>query len=153
MAKTGTLNQSIALSGFLDAAPGHELVFALVTNGAPGQHRAVRKAHEELVAVLYDYATEKAKADQAAGARTKHAPTRAAAAVPAAAAAAAPPAPAGADEDDDERADEVDETDAETEPQTGGDTVDDADDETPAPRATPAATPAPDAAPASRPAP
>jgi len=147
-AKTGTLNQSIALSGFLDAAPGHDLVFALVTNGAPGQHYAVRKAHEKVVAVLYDYATEKARADQAAAARAARAEAASAApdpTLPSAArptppttdvAPAVPESPAEADEtDDDEHADaaDADESELETEPE-----VDEA-----VPPAAPVSTPAP----------
>jgi D-alanyl-D-alanine carboxypeptidase/D-alanyl-D-alanine-endopeptidase (penicillin-binding protein 4) len=55
-AKTGTLAGAIALSGFLDVAPGHELVFSLVTNGnPPGSHKLVRAAHEKLVTILADY--------------------------------------------------------------------------------------------------
>jgi serine-type D-Ala-D-Ala carboxypeptidase/endopeptidase (penicillin-binding protein 4) len=132
LAKTGTLNQSIALSGFLDAAPGHTLVFALVTNGAPGQHYAVRKAHEKVVAVLYDYATEKARADEATATRVAHASAPVAAPD---AGAVTPPAetptapPAEADDDDDEHADQVEESELESEPETD------------LPAATPAATP------------
>jgi D-alanyl-D-alanine carboxypeptidase/D-alanyl-D-alanine-endopeptidase (penicillin-binding protein 4) len=63
-AKTGTLNGAIALSGFLDTAPGHTLAFALVTNGnPPGSHKLVRAAHEKLVSILADYATAAAAAD------------------------------------------------------------------------------------------
>jgi hypothetical protein len=63
-AKTGTLNGAIALSGFLDAAPGHTLAFALVTNGNPsGSHKQVRAAHEQLISILADYAQASAAAD------------------------------------------------------------------------------------------
>jgi len=63
-AKTGTLNGAIALSGFLDVAPGHTLAFALVTNGNPsGSHKQVRAAHERLVTILADYATSLAASD------------------------------------------------------------------------------------------
>jgi D-alanyl-D-alanine carboxypeptidase/D-alanyl-D-alanine-endopeptidase (penicillin-binding protein 4) len=63
-AKTGTLNGAIALSGFLDVAPGHTLAFSLVTNGNPaGSHKQVRAAHEKLVSILADYAAAAAAAD------------------------------------------------------------------------------------------
>jgi D-alanyl-D-alanine carboxypeptidase/D-alanyl-D-alanine-endopeptidase (penicillin-binding protein 4) len=63
-AKTGTLAGAIALSGFLDVAPGHELVFSLVTNGnPPGSHKQIRAAHEKLVSILADYAEAVAAKD------------------------------------------------------------------------------------------
>ena len=65
-AKTGTLSGAIALSGFLDVAPGHELVFSLVTNGnPPGSHKLVRAAHEKLVSILAEYAQAVAAKDPA----------------------------------------------------------------------------------------
>jgi D-alanyl-D-alanine carboxypeptidase/D-alanyl-D-alanine-endopeptidase (penicillin-binding protein 4) len=91
-AKTGTLSSVIALSGFLEAAPGQHLAFALITNGnRNGDHRAIRAAHEQVVAALYDYAAALAKSAPAA-----------------AAPAAAPivPSPAGAATDDDTETDD-----------------------------------------------
>jgi D-alanyl-D-alanine carboxypeptidase/D-alanyl-D-alanine-endopeptidase (penicillin-binding protein 4) len=70
-AKTGTLNGAIALSGFLDAAPGHTLAFALVTNGNPsGSHKQVRAAHEKLVSILAEYAKDIAASDPKAATPT-----------------------------------------------------------------------------------
>lgn len=62
-AKTGTLSNVIALSGFLEAAPGQHLAFALITNGnRRGDHRAIRVARRnQVVGLLYDYAAAVAK--------------------------------------------------------------------------------------------
>jgi D-alanyl-D-alanine carboxypeptidase/D-alanyl-D-alanine-endopeptidase (penicillin-binding protein 4) len=61
--KTGTLSTVIALSGVLDVDPARPLVFALVTNGdQPLAQAYVRKAHEQVVALLCSYLTKTAKA-------------------------------------------------------------------------------------------
>ena len=92
-AKTGTLSNVIALSGFLEAAPGQHLAFALITNGnRRGDHRAIRVAHDQVVGLLYDYAAAVAKT----------APTSA----PSEAAPIAPVAAPGDDPGDDEADDE-----------------------------------------------
>jgi hypothetical protein len=91
--KTGTLNGAIALSGFLDAAPGHTLAFSLVTNGnPPGSHKLVRAAHERIVTILADYEKAIAASDPKPAAPPAITPT------PAAPTAA--PIPAGDDDSD-----------------------------------------------------
>ncbi|MCE9580036.1 MAG: D-alanyl-D-alanine carboxypeptidase/D-alanyl-D-alanine-endopeptidase [Deltaproteobacteria bacterium] len=97
-AKTGTLSNVIALSGFLEAAPGQHLAFALITNGnRKGDHHAIRVAHEQVVGLLYDYATAIAKT--APETAPVAAPTTVAAPAPVAA-----PTEATDDEADDEAA-------------------------------------------------
>ncbi len=54
--KTGTLNNSIALSGFVSGDGGDSLCFAIVTNG--NRHAArgrVRQEHEQMVAAMKRY--------------------------------------------------------------------------------------------------
>jgi D-alanyl-D-alanine carboxypeptidase/D-alanyl-D-alanine-endopeptidase (penicillin-binding protein 4) len=54
--KTGTLSTAIALSGVLDIDPQRPLAFSLVTNGtAPLSKHYVRRAHEQVVALLCRY--------------------------------------------------------------------------------------------------
>jgi D-alanyl-D-alanine carboxypeptidase len=54
--KTGTLSNAIALSGILDFDPQRPLAFSLVTNGdAPLSKGYVRRAHEQVVALLCHY--------------------------------------------------------------------------------------------------
>ena len=61
--KTGTLSTVIALSGVLDVDPARPLAFALVTNGdTPLSKAYVRKAHEQLVALLCKYLVKTTKA-------------------------------------------------------------------------------------------
>jgi D-alanyl-D-alanine carboxypeptidase/D-alanyl-D-alanine-endopeptidase (penicillin-binding protein 4) len=60
--KTGTLSTVIALSGVLEVDPSRPLVFSIVTNGdRPLSKTYVRKAHEQLVALISKYATKNAK--------------------------------------------------------------------------------------------
>ncbi len=55
-AKTGTLTQVIALSGFVTAGDGHTLAFALVTNGHNHRRRnVVRSEHQRLVEAMMRY--------------------------------------------------------------------------------------------------
>ena len=55
-AKTGTLSTVIALSGVLEVDPQRPLAFSLVTNGdTPLSPRYVRRAHEQVVALLCHY--------------------------------------------------------------------------------------------------
>ncbi|HEY1812208.1 MAG TPA: D-alanyl-D-alanine carboxypeptidase/D-alanyl-D-alanine-endopeptidase [Kofleriaceae bacterium] len=62
-AKTGTLATVIALSGVLDTDPQRPLAFSIVTNGdRPLSKAYVRKAHEQIVALLASYAAHTAKA-------------------------------------------------------------------------------------------
>jgi len=61
-AKTGTLSTAIALSGVLDADPDRPLAFSIVTNGdRPLRKDRVRKAHDQIVAALYNYIVKTAK--------------------------------------------------------------------------------------------
>jgi D-alanyl-D-alanine carboxypeptidase/D-alanyl-D-alanine-endopeptidase (penicillin-binding protein 4) len=61
--KTGTLSTVIALSGVLEVDPARPLVFSIVTNGdRPLSKGYVRKAHEQLVALIGKYAVKTAKA-------------------------------------------------------------------------------------------
>ena len=54
--KTGTLSTAIALSGVLDIDPQRPLVFSLITNGdAPLSKGYVRRAHEQVVALICHY--------------------------------------------------------------------------------------------------
>jgi D-alanyl-D-alanine carboxypeptidase/D-alanyl-D-alanine-endopeptidase (penicillin-binding protein 4) len=54
--KTGTLATAIALSGILDVDPQRPLAFSLVTNGdTPLSKGYVRRAHEQVVALLCRY--------------------------------------------------------------------------------------------------
>ncbi|MEO7733892.1 MAG: D-alanyl-D-alanine carboxypeptidase/D-alanyl-D-alanine-endopeptidase, partial [Kofleriaceae bacterium] len=54
--KTGTLSTAIALSGVLDIDPQRPLAFSLVTNGdTPLSKGYVRRAHEQVVALLCRY--------------------------------------------------------------------------------------------------
>jgi D-alanyl-D-alanine carboxypeptidase/D-alanyl-D-alanine-endopeptidase (penicillin-binding protein 4) len=60
--KTGTLSTVIALSGVLEVDPARPLVFSIVTNGdRPLSKGYVRKAHEQLVALIGKYASKTAK--------------------------------------------------------------------------------------------
>ena len=60
--KTGTLSTVIALSGVLDIDPARPLVFSIVTNGdRPLSKGYVRKAHEQVVALICKYLTKTAK--------------------------------------------------------------------------------------------
>jgi D-alanyl-D-alanine carboxypeptidase/D-alanyl-D-alanine-endopeptidase (penicillin-binding protein 4) len=60
--KTGTLSTVIALSGVLDIDPARPLVFSIVTNGdRPLSKSYVRKAHEQLVALICKYLTKTSK--------------------------------------------------------------------------------------------
>ena len=57
--KTGTLSTVIALSGVIDVDPSRPLAFSIVTNGdRPLSKAYVRKAHEQLVALITKYVAE-----------------------------------------------------------------------------------------------
>jgi D-alanyl-D-alanine carboxypeptidase/D-alanyl-D-alanine-endopeptidase (penicillin-binding protein 4) len=61
--KTGTLSTAIALSGVLDVDPQRPLAFSLVTNGdTPLSKAYVRRAHEQVVALLCRYLARTQKA-------------------------------------------------------------------------------------------
>jgi serine-type D-Ala-D-Ala carboxypeptidase/endopeptidase (penicillin-binding protein 4) len=61
--KTGTLSTVIALSGVIDVDPSRPLAFSIVTNGdRPLSKAYVRKAHEQLVALITKYVQKTAKA-------------------------------------------------------------------------------------------
>jgi serine-type D-Ala-D-Ala carboxypeptidase/endopeptidase (penicillin-binding protein 4) len=65
--KTGTLSTAVALSGVLDIDPQRPLAFSLVTNGdTPLSTRYVRRAHEQVVALLCRYLARTQKAPAAA---------------------------------------------------------------------------------------
>jgi D-alanyl-D-alanine carboxypeptidase/D-alanyl-D-alanine-endopeptidase (penicillin-binding protein 4) len=51
-AKTGSLADAAALSGYVTSADGHLLAFAIVTNGERLDHWRTTKAHDALVAAL-----------------------------------------------------------------------------------------------------
>ncbi|MEZ4367062.1 MAG: D-alanyl-D-alanine carboxypeptidase/D-alanyl-D-alanine-endopeptidase [Kofleriaceae bacterium] len=54
--KTGTLRDSIALSGLLEVDPARPLAFAIVTNGHPSRAKLdIRRAHETLIAAVCEY--------------------------------------------------------------------------------------------------
>ncbi|HEX5063633.1 MAG TPA: D-alanyl-D-alanine carboxypeptidase [Kofleriaceae bacterium] len=61
-AKTGTLSTAIALTGVLDLDPTRPLAFSIITNSLrPLRKGYVRKAHEQLVALLAKYVVATAK--------------------------------------------------------------------------------------------
>lgn len=101
LGKTGTLSDSIALSGILVGADHRRLAFSLVTNGHdPSRKRAIRTGHEDVLAVLDAYLAATAGVERPAPA----APEAATAATTAPAEAG--PAPDGEGEaGDDERDD------------------------------------------------
>lgn len=53
-AKTGTLGDASALSGFLVTKSGRQVVFSIMVNNIPGSRAAVRKAIDRVVAALYE---------------------------------------------------------------------------------------------------
>ena len=55
-AKTGTLRDTIALSGYVLGSPGRSLAFSFVANGVAGKQMAARRLADELVARLAEYA-------------------------------------------------------------------------------------------------
>ena len=60
--KTGTLSTAIALSGVLDIDPARPVVISIVTNTkSPLAKGSVRKAHEQVVAVICRYLERTAK--------------------------------------------------------------------------------------------
>jgi serine-type D-Ala-D-Ala carboxypeptidase/endopeptidase (penicillin-binding protein 4) len=62
--KTGTLHNSIALSGFVSDESGSALCFAIVTNGNQwGARYRVRREHELMVAAMKRYLDARAAAD------------------------------------------------------------------------------------------
>ena len=64
--KTGSLSTVIALSGVLDLDPTRPLAFSIVTNTLrPLKKGYVRKAHEQLVALLAKYIDVDGEADLA----------------------------------------------------------------------------------------
>ncbi|HKE17946.1 MAG TPA: D-alanyl-D-alanine carboxypeptidase/D-alanyl-D-alanine-endopeptidase [Kofleriaceae bacterium] len=65
LGKTGTLNNSIALSGFVSDDSGHSLCFSIVTNGNRYDARGkVRREHEAMVAAMRRYLDDRAAQDE-----------------------------------------------------------------------------------------
>ena len=65
LGKTGTLNNSIALSGFVSDDSGHALCFSIVTNGNRYDARGkVRREHEAMVAAMRRYLDERTAQDE-----------------------------------------------------------------------------------------
>lgn len=57
-AKTGTLRDVVALSGYVLGNPERALAFSFLANGVTGKHRAARDLADAIVRVLATYATE-----------------------------------------------------------------------------------------------
>ena len=101
--KTGTLRDSIALSGLLTGADDRRIAFSLVTNGHDSTHkRAVRAGHEAVLEILDHYLAATATARPA---------IIVAAPVVATVAAALPAADPAAHEDSDEEGSDPDDDD------------------------------------------
>jgi D-alanyl-D-alanine carboxypeptidase/D-alanyl-D-alanine-endopeptidase (penicillin-binding protein 4) len=57
-AKTGTLRDTIALSGYVLGSPERSLAFSFVANGVAGRQMAARRLADEIVTKLAEYAEE-----------------------------------------------------------------------------------------------
>jgi D-alanyl-D-alanine carboxypeptidase/D-alanyl-D-alanine-endopeptidase (penicillin-binding protein 4) len=55
-AKTGTLRDVVALSGYVFGEPGRSVAFSFLANGIAGKQAAARKLADDLVRALADYA-------------------------------------------------------------------------------------------------
>ena len=103
--KTGTLRDSIALSGLLTGADERRIAFALVTNGHDGsQKRAIRAGHEAVLEILDHYLAATALARPAISVAAPAAIATVAAALPAS-------DPAAVDDSDDEAPGDDDDAD------------------------------------------
>jgi serine-type D-Ala-D-Ala carboxypeptidase/endopeptidase (penicillin-binding protein 4) len=66
LGKTGTLRDSVALSGFVSGEGEHALCFAIVTNGNRWSARArIRREHEQMVGAMKRYLDTRAEQDAA----------------------------------------------------------------------------------------
>jgi len=57
-AKTGTLRDVIALSGYVLGEPGRSVAFSFLANGIAGKHAEARALADDIVRVLADYALQ-----------------------------------------------------------------------------------------------
>jgi len=62
-AKTGTLRDVVALSGYVFGTPGRSVAFSFLANGIAGKQAAARKLADDLVRALADYAVPPDSAD------------------------------------------------------------------------------------------
>ncbi len=60
-AKSGTLRDVIALSGYVLAEPGHSLAFSFLANGIAGRQAQARKLADDIVRALANYAIQPAQ--------------------------------------------------------------------------------------------
>ncbi len=60
-AKTGTLRDVIALSGYVLGEPGHSVAFSFLANGVAGKQAAARQLADDIVRALADYAVQPAE--------------------------------------------------------------------------------------------
>jgi len=60
-AKTGTLRDVIALSGYVLGEPGHSVAFSFLANGIAGKQGEARQLADDIVRALADYAVQPAE--------------------------------------------------------------------------------------------
>jgi D-alanyl-D-alanine carboxypeptidase/D-alanyl-D-alanine-endopeptidase (penicillin-binding protein 4) len=60
-AKTGTLRDVIALSGYVLGEPGHSVAFSFLANGIAGKQGEAKKLADDIVRALADYAVQPAE--------------------------------------------------------------------------------------------
>jgi D-alanyl-D-alanine carboxypeptidase/D-alanyl-D-alanine-endopeptidase (penicillin-binding protein 4) len=60
-AKTGTLRDVIALSGYVLGEPGHSVAFSFLANGVAGRQTEARQLADDIVRALANYAVQAPK--------------------------------------------------------------------------------------------
>jgi len=63
-AKTGTLRDVIALSGYVLGEPGRSVAFSFLANGIAGKQTEARKLADDIVRALAEYAIKPVPVDE-----------------------------------------------------------------------------------------